>query len=155
MSANERQVGGAHYSGGYQHWDFAVDADLGPFEYQITKYGTRHRKKAGKQDLEKSAHFVQKLIELVDDGYTPHHGHVTNALIAYYAKANELDSREQGLMRLVCGWTKLAHLLAVRQHLREMLAHYYPEQPQTNAYQAAVEAGFIRGADGALHPMRD
>jgi hypothetical protein len=55
MSANERQVGGAHYSGGYQHWDFAVDADLGPFEYQITKYGTRHRKKAGKQDLEKSA----------------------------------------------------------------------------------------------------
>jgi hypothetical protein len=126
MSANTRQVGGAHYKSEYQHWDFAVDADLGPFEYQITKYGTRHRGKAGRQDLEKSAHFADKLIELANEGYLPHHRRVTGALLTCYVQANALDTREAELMRLVCGWTKLAHLLAVRQHLREMLEHYYP-----------------------------
>lgn len=127
MSANERQVGGAHYRSDYQHWDFAADADLGPFEYQITKYGTRHRNKAGRQDLEKSLHFADKLLELVHEGYTPHHRMVTKALITAYAAANELDGRELYLMLLVCGWTKTADLLAVRQHLREMLASYYPD----------------------------
>jgi hypothetical protein len=61
-------------------------------------------------------------------------------------------------MRLVCGWTKLAHLLAVRQHLREMLAtHYYPEQPHDHAYQAAVDGERFHACaqpDEAMHPMR-
>ena len=66
MSANERQVGGQHYqSGGEQHWDRQWRL-YGPgyFVGCITKYVERYQAKNGVQDLEKAAHFLQKLIEL-------------------------------------------------------------------------------------------
>lgn len=65
MSANSRQVGGQHYRSKYQHWDFAHKA-FGDayFQGQITKYVYRWRKKNGLEDLNKAAHFLQKLIEL-------------------------------------------------------------------------------------------
>lgn len=63
-TANERQVGGAHYQGKpTQHWDFALQRDLGYLEGQITKYIARWRDKNGLQDLEKDEHYLQKLIE--------------------------------------------------------------------------------------------
>jgi len=61
-SANDRQVGGKHYASAYQHWDFVLDAKLGYFEGQITKYLSRHRKKNGLQDAEKALHFAEKLL---------------------------------------------------------------------------------------------
>lgn len=67
MSASERQVAGTHYSSSLQHWDFITDHCGFSAEYYIgcaTKYLTRHRKKNGRQDLEKSMHFIEKLIEL-------------------------------------------------------------------------------------------
>ena len=64
-SANTRQVGGKHYNSQYQHWDFAHEAfGDGYFQGQITKYVFRWRKKNGLEDLNKAAHFLQKLIEL-------------------------------------------------------------------------------------------
>lgn len=69
MAANDRQVGGNHYrdavgkcphcGGVIEHWDLYAN-----FPYlvgQITKYVTRV--KNGLQDLEKAAHFLQKLAE--------------------------------------------------------------------------------------------
>lgn len=61
---NARQVGGEHYNKSeYQHWDFVIDNNLGYFEGQITKYVCRWRKKNGKQDLEKAAHYMEKLMQ--------------------------------------------------------------------------------------------
>lgn len=68
QSANDRQVGGTHYAGQMQHWDYVVANDLGYFEGQITKYITRWRKKNGMQDLQKAKHFLDKLIEEVQAG---------------------------------------------------------------------------------------
>jgi hypothetical protein len=66
MSANETQIGGSHYQkGGEQHWD-RIYRLFGP-GYLIgsaTKYIERYKEKNGRQDLEKAAHFIQKLIEL-------------------------------------------------------------------------------------------
>lgn len=67
-SANDRQVGGAHYNPGavagfYQHWDFVVDVRLPYLEAQATRYIDRHQKKNGRQDLEKALHYIQKLQE--------------------------------------------------------------------------------------------
>lgn len=69
MAANDRQVGGKHYQdaigrcphckGIIQHWDLYAD-----FPYlvgQVTKYTTRQ--KNGFEDLEKAAHFLEKLAE--------------------------------------------------------------------------------------------
>jgi hypothetical protein len=67
--ANESQVGGSHYAGKTQHWDYVVDNDLDYFQGQITKYVTRCRKKNGKQDLEKAKHFIEKYLEIYDKMY--------------------------------------------------------------------------------------
>jgi hypothetical protein len=61
--ANSRQVGGNHYAGEYQHWDFVEDVPLRYLPGQATKYVSRWRKKNGRQDLEKAIHFLDKCIE--------------------------------------------------------------------------------------------
>jgi hypothetical protein len=67
-SANDVQHGGAHYKGAFQHWDYVAVLGLGYFEAQITRYISRHRKKAGLLDVQKAEHYVQKLIELTQAG---------------------------------------------------------------------------------------
>jgi hypothetical protein len=62
--ANERQVGGKHYKGGIEHWDYILANDIPYIEAQIIKYVERHTKKNGIQDLEKAQHFLEKLIEV-------------------------------------------------------------------------------------------
>jgi hypothetical protein len=63
MSANDKQVGGAHYKSPIQHWDYVIANDLDYFQAQITKYVTRWKKKHGVQDLLKAQHFLEKYIE--------------------------------------------------------------------------------------------
>lgn len=68
-SANQRQVGGAHYGlGARQHWDLVVEFEWDYFQGQITKYVMRHKKKHGVQDLEKAQHFLEKYIEEIKAG---------------------------------------------------------------------------------------
>lgn len=65
-TANEKQIGGAHYKrGGEEHWDRVYRLyGRGYFVGCATKYIERYHDKAGKQDLEKAIHFLEKLIEL-------------------------------------------------------------------------------------------
>lgn len=65
-TANDRQVGGSHYKkGGEEHWDRQWRLfGRGYFVGCITKYVERYHEKNGVQDLEKAAHFLEKLIEL-------------------------------------------------------------------------------------------
>lgn len=60
MYANEMQVGGQHYSGTYQHWDWAIDCRLGYLDGNASKYVARWRKKNGAEDLEKALHYIEK-----------------------------------------------------------------------------------------------
>lgn len=70
--ANERQVGGDHYNKRpIQHWDFVVSQGYGYLEGQVTKYVFRWRDKNGVQDLEKAAHFLDKLIETATADFNP------------------------------------------------------------------------------------
>lgn len=66
MSANDKQVGGDHYKkGGEEHWDRQWRLyGRGYFVGCITKYVERYHEKNGLQDLEKAAHFLEKLMEL-------------------------------------------------------------------------------------------
>lgn len=63
-NANAIQVGGDHYKGVSQTWDYIIEHDLGYLEGNIVKYVTRHKKKGGVQDLKKAMHYLQKLIEV-------------------------------------------------------------------------------------------
>lgn len=68
--ANDRQVGGDHYRRAkYEHWDIVTDHELNYFEAQILRYVMRCRfKKNMLEDLHKAEHYIQKYIELVDEG---------------------------------------------------------------------------------------
>lgn len=67
--ANDRQVGGDHYSKAgkdEQHWDRVARLGLDYFQAQITKYVERCWTKNGIEDLRKAAHFLQKYIEVCE-----------------------------------------------------------------------------------------
>lgn len=69
--ANDRQVGGDHYrrvNPAYQHWDMVADFDLNYYVAQATKYVSRWKDKDGLKDLAKAPHYIDKLIELYQQG---------------------------------------------------------------------------------------
>jgi len=71
MSANNKQVAGAHYSGTLQHWDVVHKCGLDYFQGNITKYVFRWKKKNGVEDLKKAMHYLEKYIELVEKETPP------------------------------------------------------------------------------------
>jgi len=65
MNANDKQIGGDHYSkNSIQPWDYIVANNLGYLEGNIIKYTTRWRNKGGVDDLRKVIHYAEKLIEV-------------------------------------------------------------------------------------------
>lgn len=61
---NSIQIGGEHYkSKGIQPWDYIIANNIQYLEGNIIKYVTRWRDKGGIKDLEKAAHYLDKLIE--------------------------------------------------------------------------------------------
>lgn len=79
LSANEKQVGGAHYKGhAYQHWDFATDLKLPYVVAAAAKYPARWRDKGGRVDLEKTIHYLEKAKELALPGVEATHDNLSN-----------------------------------------------------------------------------
>ncbi len=73
-TANEKQVGGSHYKdapGTVQYWDFAWGRKYDPFQFAIGKYVDRHKRKGGVEDLKKALHYLEKYIELIEEGEKP------------------------------------------------------------------------------------
>ena len=69
IRANEKQVGGAHYAvKAIQPWDYIIANDLGYLEGNVVKYVSRWKDKGGLQDLKKAQHYLQKLIEVSENG---------------------------------------------------------------------------------------
>lgn len=64
MSANDNQIGGQHYQGSIQTWDYIVANDIGYLAGNVIKYTTRYKKKNGLEDLRKAQHYLSKLIEV-------------------------------------------------------------------------------------------
>jgi hypothetical protein len=91
-SANERQVGGDHYKvADYQHWDWAHDVRLHGLPWTASKYVSRWRRKNGKEDLEKSVHYIDKAEELGISGSTQLH---RNRDFWRFVLENELTTQE-------------------------------------------------------------
>ena len=65
--ANARQIGGDHYKGqDLQHWDYCYARGFDCFQYIISKWVERWRKKGGIEDLRKARHALDKYIELAE-----------------------------------------------------------------------------------------
>lgn len=64
-SALDKQVGGNHYKqAAIQPVEYAHANKLGFMEGSVVKYVSRHKRKNGKEDLEKAKHFIELLIDL-------------------------------------------------------------------------------------------
>lgn len=120
MSANARQVGGAHYqTGATQHWDL-----LHP-EYHIgnaTKYLSRWRKKNGLQDLEKASHYIEKLLE--GAGLDWSFGDLQNRdlvrFVRWVAEAQLTGWEAEACFRLMFA-TDIAHLVRARDLVHALM----------------------------------
>lgn len=112
-TANDRQVGGAHYQvAKYQHWDFAADARLPYLEGVFTKYVDRHERKNGAEDIEKAIHYAEKLLECAVEGrvYPVSYAYYEEPLRRFLAERPWLTVYERLALQLVCGWTSSAML---------------------------------------------
>lgn len=123
-SANDRQIGGSHYAAGLQHWDLIERYGVGYLEGCATKYVTRHRKKNGLQDLRKAEHYVDKLIELYDEGVRIPRGIVPINVLSDFTKDNNLDVLEMAVVVHLCGWTCREHLMMARKDLQDLILQY-------------------------------
>lgn len=64
-TALESQIGGDHYKdAAIQPVEFIQKNGLGFCEGNAIKYICRHKKKGGKQDLEKAIHYLQLLLQM-------------------------------------------------------------------------------------------
>lgn len=136
-SANDTQVGGDHYRKGgaeYQHWDFVVDAGLGYLEGCATKYLARHASKNGRQDLEKAAHYVQKMIDCADqsrirptNGYEGAHDRVKVAVNRFGATV--VGDLEKSLVFALATWQTVAQLRTALGVIERLAESRYPTSP--------------------------
>ena len=132
-SANETQVGGAHYRAkdpAYQHWDFVVDARLGYLEGCATKYIARHHLKNGRQDLEKAQHYVQKLIECADSSRVREPAIFdarVHAAIKRFVHSLDHDP-EASWVQAIATWRSMAELRNIEAGLKKLTELRYPTE---------------------------
>lgn len=125
MKANERQVGGDHYKNGkLEHWDLIERYGVGYLEGCATKYISRHHSKAGRQDVQKADHYVQKLLELYDEGVRLPRGVVPHKVIDEFAQAQGLGATERGALHMLLHWSERCHLEAAKKDIADLLLTY-------------------------------
>lgn len=121
MKANDRQVGGAHYQSGLQHWDLVEAHGVGYLEGCASKYVTRWRKKGGLQDLEKAQHYVEKLIEYAEQHGRRCRGFVPDATMATFAHENQLTIAETAIVKALFSWVTVEELRAAQTTLQGLV----------------------------------
>jgi len=118
---NDLQVGGTHYRSSIQHWDFVELNGLGYLEGCATKYVARAHKKhvSPREDLEKAAHYVQKLRDLYGRGLREPNRFKNRISVEDFCEANKLIPTESRVIQLLAYWCKdldleLAHAIILR-----------------------------------------
>lgn len=120
MNINLKQVGGTHYKRGtVQHWDVVATFGIGYLEGCCTKYLLRWRDKAGIQDLEKSEHFLEKLIDMVECGaVSSNRAKIREVLLKRFYTENKIPYPESLIIDTVFRWKNTTHLHAALSKLR-------------------------------------
>jgi len=133
MTTFVEQIGGSHYKAEYQHWDLALDIEMGPLEYAATKYTTRWDKKNGAQDVKKAISYIDKLIvsdkekDILSQLLRCNFLEVSDAKISRclgkFFLANDIDaiSLEGRIISAICRWDYTEDLEKVRVLLLELL----------------------------------
>jgi hypothetical protein len=122
--ANEHQIGGQHYRDDpvFQHWDLiAMNGGRMYFVGQITKYIVRWREKNGVQDLRKSEHYLQKLIECHKEGVFLLPEKRDAVLLDRFVQTHaDLHPTEWRILEILLTYTSIEELESARQVYNEM-----------------------------------
>lgn len=143
---NLYQVAGNHYVSEYQHWDLVTRAMKNRYlEGNATKYLARWRKKNGLVDLEKGAHYLEKLMtevhqekRIVPMFFTGEELQMALAVeeILNFCRINEIVGREKELMLLIGTWRRYSDLKTAFEILQVVIFEEkqkaYSETPAVN-----------------------
>lgn len=123
MTQHVDQVGGTHYSAAFQHWDWAAETGLGYLEGNASKYLARHRKKGGRQDLEKALSYVEKraAVEAPDRPAGERPGRDPVKLTRFLLAAGLMDTPEGELIQELDGWLTEGALRNVAAGIQELI----------------------------------
>tara|TARA_R110000772_G_scaffold48089_4_gene109898 strand:+ start:78846 stop:79247 length:402 start_codon:yes stop_codon:yes gene_type:complete len=129
LKARNYQVGGNHYSKmRIQPFEFTAANDLGGIEHTIVKYVSRWREKGGVDDIRKSRHSLEFLIEsapglvAIRESRAPFDPAIT---ADQYCTANELGPLEAEVVRRIYFWAhnrQVSGLYRCGEHLDRLIA---------------------------------
>lgn len=145
MSANSRQVAGAHYQADIQHWDYTLGfLDNRYLEGNITKYVCRHRRKNGAQDLHKALHYLDKLEEAFTAGHVRGLDYLPFGPLfsmTDFIEQNSLNESEVFICKRLAYWYRVDHLKSVRKEILKLVEVADAEQARMDAIKAGAEPG--------------
>lgn len=131
QTANNIQIGGDHYRhSSYQHWDWAWFAQLDSFQYPITKYVARWKRKNGFEDLDKAEHYLTKYIEVLGQN-TSNRANISWVECRRWADAEKLDVYQHDICSAVANWGTTAQLREALELLREYTQSQRGGEPGT------------------------
>jgi hypothetical protein len=104
MGANDRQIGGTHYQSPYQHWDMMDDYNIAYLEGYASKYLVRWRKSPKPiQDLEKSLHICEKILERYQQGRRRNYSSkIPLSVMDKFISVNDVEPERTPLQFLLC-----------------------------------------------------
>lgn len=135
----ERQVGGSHYVSPAQHVSFCQRNRIPWCEAAAIKYIVRHRKKNGKQDLEKAVHYLELcchedylLSEVNPRGMDPARFRMT---LNTFFLGNAVPKAEAEAITLICSHHALrgeSTLMDAIRILQKLIKEYVPVDDGTD-----------------------
>lgn len=123
MSANDKQIAGSHYQrGSLQHWDICAGFRIGYLESCATKYLIRWRDKNGLEDLYKSDHFLEKLIEMVDVGaIRSNEARIQPKMLIKFYEETKISYPESLIVDTLFKWKHAGDLKNAQKVLRQFI----------------------------------
>lgn len=105
-SALDTQIGGSHYKGrAHQPIQLGMQNGYDPCLFSAFKYIDRHRRKHGREDLRKAAHFVQLRQETISPGMWGRPAQPPGALTAArYVAENDMPWADAAIILLLDKW---------------------------------------------------
>jgi hypothetical protein len=161
-NANETQVGGSHYAGAFQHWDFMGSLKPSWPEGCMSKYLCRVFKKNGLQDVEKVLHYCYKLMQEVHLGISAPPTGLTEAqradLYIQFYRAQDLKAPTQDLQNCVrdcfrhlSSWESLRDLRIVFQSVCDLHARLSSYTNESIA-PSVVDTSGVDPVSGPVEP---
>jgi hypothetical protein len=136
-----KQVGGTHYKADYQHWDWAIDVNLGYLESAASKYVSRWWKKGGVADIEKAISYIEKLLLAFSLGKITRRvkrKDLDMKAFLRFVESTEMPREEAEICFAIMEWSDKEHLKRILDLLHKLLegarAGATPAQPVAATY---------------------